>query len=202
MGSVVGEELVRLVFAGEVLDTEVDNLGVRGRTLRKRFISLEVDLVCFSAAGTSSNTTFHGSFLVSFCLRGLLVLLMTGGELLLDLICRSSAAVCHPWVTDDINNTEAFVRVLLEHASHKILELIGEEAFRMSSLMGFPEEVSPVGGDHFVELVAHVSLAERRGSRVQDEQDHSKCKEINVLTLIWATRHDLRGHVTWGADLR
>ena len=86
-------------------------------------------------------------------------------------------------MADDVNDTEASVRFWLKHTSNKILEFFRKET-RLVLFMDSPEEVSPVLEDRFVELVILVGLKEGRASREQDEQDHTKCKEINSLTLI------------------
>ena len=63
-------------------------------------------------------------------------------------------------MADDFSDTEALVRVELEHASDQILELLREEAFLLALRMGLPEEVGPVSRKKLVEVVLNVGGTE------------------------------------------
>ena len=46
-----------------------------------------------------------------------------------------------PFVPDDVYETEALVRLVLEHPGDQVLELLRVKAFRLSLAMSLPEEV-------------------------------------------------------------
>ena len=125
-------------------------------------------------------------FTFLFSHGALLVHLMALSELLTDSVGFSNATGRQPWVSDDISNAETLVRVELEHASDQILELFRVEALRLALRVGvsLPEEVGSVSCEKLVVVVLFVSHAERRMSRVKDEENHTKGEKINNLTLV------------------
>lgn len=117
-------------------------------------IKIKVDLV--SDFVTAANASLCAPLslllfiLLSLCLTRLLHPLVTFGELLADLLGSSMVAL-HPGVANDVSHGKALMCVKLEHACDEILELLGEEARLVALAVHFPEKISPVGRDQFVE---------------------------------------------------
>ena len=83
----------------------------------------------------------------------------------------------------------------LKHACYQVLELFSEEAWLMSLDVELPEEVSPVGCQQLIERVGGICLGEGWMLSIQDEENHTKCEQINNVTLIWLTIQNFWRHV-------
>jgi len=147
------------------------------------------------ALGILALLFLHGSILVD---------LVATSELFTDSISASDTSIGQPWVTNDISDAETLVRVELEHAGKKILELFRVETFRFALRVGvsLPEEVGSVSGEELVVVIFLVGHGEGWVTRVQDEENDSEGEEIDDLTLIWLSGKNFRSHVTWGTNNR
>jgi len=74
--------------------------------------------------------------------------------------------------------------VEVEHSSHQVLELLVEEAFRLAVLMSRPELLRSICGNQFVVGIFHVCHVEGRMASVQNEENNTKGKQINDLSLV------------------
>ena len=161
----------------------------------------------------ASNLEVTTGSVVDRCSLSLLALFLGKCALLVDTVassklfsnCFSSwggGARCEPWVADDVSNAESLVRVELQHAGDEVLKVIRVEPcwLAVGVRVSLPEQVGPVGGDQLVVLVFLVGHAEGRVARVQDEEDHSKGKQIDNLALVGLSQKNFRGHVTSSAN--
>ncbi len=82
---------------------------------------------------------------------------MSDLELVLYLMFSGMLAL-HPGMSNDVGHRQPLVGMQLEHTGDKILEFFREEARFMAKAMLFPEEVSPVRCDQFVERIVGKSL--------------------------------------------
>ena len=55
----------------------------------------------------------------------------------------------------------------------------------MSVFVEFPEEIRIVGSQLLIERFGSICLGERLSIRIQCEKDHTQCKQINNIALIW-----------------
>ena len=82
---------------------------------------------------------------------------MSDYELVLNLMFSGMLAL-HPRMSDDVSHRQPLVGMQLEHTGDKIFEIFREEAGFMALAVQFPEEVSPVCCDQFVERIVGKSL--------------------------------------------
>ena len=197
--SVGASLLLDVVLAGEADNFEA-TVGVLGIVVAKVDLAIELDVTAGSVADLGALSVLallllHGSVLVD---------LMAARELFADSISRGNSTVSQPWVSNDISDAETLVRVELKHASEKILELLRVEALRLALGVGvsLPEEVGSVGGEKLVVVVLLVGHGEGWVTGVKDEEDDTKGEKIDDLSLVWLSREDLWGHVTWGTNDR
>ena len=91
----------------------------------------------------------------------------------------------HPWVADYISKRESLVGKRLKHACNQVLELLCEEAGLVSVSVDIPETVRLVSIKPSILWVFDICLPERSVSSIHHEKDHTKCKKINDVALIW-----------------
>ena len=105
-------------------------------------------------------------------------------------------------MADDVSDTEALVRVELEHAGQEILEFLRVEALGLTLRIGvsLPEEVGPVSREELVVVVLLVGHSEGRVTRVQNEENNTESEKIDDLSLVGLSGENLRGHVAWSTD--
>lgn len=130
----------------------------------------------------------------------LLVDKLPASKLLTDFLLGSCTSVSKPRVCHDIGNSKAHVRLLLEHASDEVHELWREVVWLFALRVGLPEQIRSVGRNERVEPILIISLRKGRVSSPHDEQDNSKGKKINHITLIRNSLGDFWGHVAWSTD--
>jgi len=105
-----------------------------------------------------------------------------------------------PWVADNIDNVGAHVRVGLEHVSDQVLELLRVEAWLLTLGVSSPEHLGFVLFKELEVLIIIVGHAERRVTRVKDEEDDTKGEKIDHIALVGLVREDLRCHVSWSTN--
>lgn len=126
---------------------------------------------------------------------------MSKCELRLDVSVAGVLAL-HPGVTNDVGHRQALMGVKLEHACNEVLELVREEPWFVALTVHFPEQVSPVGGQQFVERVAGRSLGEGRVLRVQNEENHSEGEDVHNMALVGLAIQNFGSHVRSCTDQR
>ena len=92
--------------------------------------------------------------------------------------------------------------VKLEHASDKILELVGEESSWFAVGVSFPEKIGSICGKKLVVHVITVGHLEWWVLSQHDEEDNSASKQVNDLSLVWLLVKNLWCHVSWGTNYR
>jgi len=107
-------------------------------------------------------------------------------------------------VADDVCDAKTLVRVKLKHAGYQILELFTVEALRLTLRIrvSLPKEVGAVGCQEFVKIVLVIGNGERRMTGIKDEENYTKGKKVNNLTLVSLSQKNLRSHVAGGSDNR
>lgn len=136
-----------------------------------------------------------GLFLLLLSFLFLLDNVLAMREFLLDLLIGSDWARGHPWVSDDIHQSESHVGAVLQHVGNQVLELLPKEVLRLIAAVVLPEEICPVCDQQLVVGVVLVSLLKWRMSSVHDEQDDAESEQINLITLVLIFSDQFRRHV-------
>lgn len=208
VGAEVREEGVGAALAIiEILGGKADNLGLR--TIISGLVHVVVAQINLAiqvevTAGRVADLGALCGLAFLFSEGTIFVDLVAACELIPDRISACGITAGQPWVANDVGNAEALVGVELEHASDQVLEFLGVEAFGLALRVGvsLPEEVGSVRGEQLVVVVLLVGHAEGWVSRIEDEENDAKGKQVNDLTLVWLLGQNLRSHVAWRADLR
>ena len=87
-------------------------------------------------------------------------------------------------MADDVGGKKTLERVELEHAGHKIHEILAVKALR-TLRMNPPKKVGVVFHNELVVFVFHMCFVERRIARIEDEENYPKGKKVHSLTLVW-----------------
>ena len=144
---------------------------------------------------------------LGLCLNGsslglvLVDVLFTLSEILHDLILSGNLTL-EPGVAHDVSQGKPLLAHRLEHGGHEVLEIRGEEAFRVLLLVELPEQVGSVLADQLVVAVLRVRGREWWVTGIHDEEDHTKSEKVDHVTLIRLFYQLLRRHVRVGSTGR
>ena len=160
---------------------KADDLAGGVLCLGANFTLCDVDLAIESeitARGSANILAFTLLFLSVF-LGFLLVGLMARGKLSPDSFVASDITGSQPFLTNDVCHVEAHVGLDLEHASNQGHELLRVEACRFQVNVCLPKSIGPVLDEKFVKLIVRIGRREGRTTRVKDEQNDGKGKQVN-----------------------
>ena len=132
LGRVVREESCRLCQVSIVrLHVKFDNVRIFLFFFGQLFAHIDVICDLFTSARSSRLLLLHGHFAVFFFGSASFIDFVAFLEFHRDFFLSGNLAL-HPWVADDVSHAETLVWVDLEHAGNEVLELLGEEASRLS----------------------------------------------------------------------
>ena len=105
-------------------------------------------------------------------------------------------------MSNDVGDVVSVLRVVLEHRSDKILEVLREEVLGLELFMSKPESCSSIVADEFVEVISPISaLHEGRAATHHDEKNYGNCEQVNFCPIVVLSGKDLRGHISYCSDI-
>jgi len=110
-------------------------------------------------------------------------------------------SIFNPFMMRNFLDFHSLTRLKSHHPNKQILKRITEEISSSFSWMSFPENVLFILFNQFVVRVSRSCFLEWRISSIHYEKNHSWCKNIHTLTLIFLPGY-LRSHIAFSSQFR
>jgi len=144
---------------------------------------------------TWSFCLFFHSLLSIFLLIININLVLSQNKFVLNFI-KARCGPIEPWMCLNVCNWRSEGWFVRKHGCDQILEFLTKETCRFVLWMCFPENVSSVSTNKFIEVFIRDSLSKWRMLCNHNKQDNTASKYVNCSSIVRFFQMDLRSHIT------